>query len=367
MKKMKTFWLDSNLNKILSKLFPDKNQGEFIRKSVEKSMELALKRIWSPIGYISQSSGHIFGTYCTKYFYGFYPKLKRQFVFIKDVEGTSFINMFPESKELLFNELSIMPNEEVDILFLNTIHRTVSIHQDTSSEIWNVLALDAQCQARDIENDYKAFVENYVQVITQNSTNYNRLRYFGVRYALGFEVDHNFEEVNHLYELTGHLDVVNLPDTYKQPTKTKQADYVNVDEEIDCYYEDDNFSCRGILTGGYGQNSPHLYFAFEFKKNDIFIYPGYIGWQDFCKGIANTIVSGDNKLKSVNFDSIYTIIDNELCIFRGMKFDMNITCDNHKLQQFIIKFLELKEYKSFVDMYESKLSEWENKNGKVNK
>lgn len=369
MKTMKTFWMDSNLAKVIKNLFPNQNQGEFIRKSVEDSMDKALKRIWHPIGYVAKSSGRVYGTYCFKYFYGFYPKLKRQFVFIKDIEGTSFINGFPESKDLLFKELSITPDEIVDILFIG-INDTVSVSKDQGKKIWNVLALDNECLAHDISIEYKAFVEEYVNTIISNATNYSQIRYYGVRESLGFPVEYDFEnyEVNHLLNLTGHLGIVNLPDEYKNPYMLKNSSAINadkvssknLDEHKDVELEDELFSCRSyFFTDGYSE--PTLYFNFGFKKNGINIYPGYKGWKSFYNGISNTVVGVDGKLKSVDLDSVYTIIDNNLCIFRGMKFDMNIVADNLKLQEFILKYTNLAEYKKMIEDYESARNIWEKK------
>ena len=371
MKKMKTFWMDSNLARLMANLFPNKNQGEFIRKSVEQSMERALKRVWNPIGYISETSGFSLGTYCFKYFYGFYPKLRRQFVFISDIDGTSFINMFPESKNLLFEELSIMPDEEVDILFMG-YDKTVSVSQDLGKSIWNVLVLDAECLARNIDLDYKAFVEVYVGDVKMNTNTHGQLRYFGVRAALGFSVDYDFDNynINHVRKLTGHLDIVDLPDNYKRPDLKRNIRDIGHSKELiydnyRCELETDLFCCRAVPLGidVSELNEPFLYFSFEFKKNNIIIYPGYMGWLSFCDGIINTVISKDNKLKSMNFDSVYAIIDSDLCIFRGMKFDMNITSDNMSLQEFINQYINLPEYKKLISNYEDSHKLWVDKKG----
>ncbi len=372
MKTMKTFWMDSNLAKVMKNLFPNKNQGEFIRKSVEGSMDKALKRIWHPVGYASKVSGYLYGTYCFKYFYGFYPTLKRQFIFISDIEGTSFINAFPESKNLVFNELGITSDEVVDVLFMG-MPETVSISKDNDKRIWNVLALNNDCLASNIDINYKAFVEEYVSAIRLNITNYSKLRYYGVRDSLGFPVDYDFEnyEVNHLLNLTGHLGIVNLPDEYKNPFLNKIVSKNVVDSrEMSGFknvkLENDLFSCKSDYLQDISKE-PMLYFHFQFKQNNILIYPGYKGWLNFCNGILNTVVSADGKLKSVDFDSVYTIIDNDLCIFRGMKFDMNIVANNLKLQEFLLKYTSLSEYKQLIEKYELVRIEWDKKHGNKSK
>ena len=157
-KVQKTFRMDKEHEKLFKYLFPEYTQGEIIRRLLKKTVLANLGRINNPIGYISCNFGVSSGEYLHKYYYGYYPELKKQFILIKQIEGTSFINILHKCKNKILLELNISSQESVDIIIINNIIEEPSILR--IEENINSLV--------EIEKKYKVFVIEYLKECDSN-------------------------------------------------------------------------------------------------------------------------------------------------------------------------------------------------------